>query len=142
MDPHTAVAWKVAAELGGDAPVLIVSTAHWSKFAADVVRGLTRHAGRRAASASGDELALLDRVTELAPGAAVPASLQAVRERAVRFDTRVDGSREALESSLRGWLRRLAKTAHPDQGAALWPIAGPGASPSSSHPCASRRAQG
>ena len=41
LDPHTAVAWEAAERLAGDAPVLIASTAHWSKFAADVVRGLT-----------------------------------------------------------------------------------------------------
>lgn len=103
MDPHTAVAWKVAADLGGDGPVLIVSTAHWSKFAADTVRGLT---GVPAGDpvGDGDELALLDRVTELAPDAAVPASLQSVRDRAVRFDTRVEGTRQALEESIRAWL--------------------------------------
>jgi len=103
MDPHTAVAWKVAAELGGDGPVLVVSTAHWSKFAADVVRGLT---GAPAGAPIGDgyELALLDRVTQLAPDAVVPASLQAVRDRKVRFDTCVDGTRDALEASLRAWL--------------------------------------
>ena len=103
MDPHTAVAWKVAEQLGGDGPVLVVSTAHWSKFAADVVRGLTGvPAG--APAGDGDEFALLDRVIQLAPGTAVPASLQAVRERPVRFDTRVQGTREALESSIRDWL--------------------------------------
>lgn len=104
LDPHTAVAWRVAAELGGEGPVLVVGTAHWSKFAADVVRGLTGlPAGEPVGD--GDELALPDRVTRLVPGAAVPASLQAVRERSVRFDTRVDGSGEALEASIRTWLR-------------------------------------
>jgi threonine synthase len=104
IDPHTAVAWKVAAELGGDGPVLVVSTAHWSKFAADTVRGLTGvPAG--APVTDGDELALLDRVAELAPNAVIPSSLQTVRERAVRFDTRVEGARLALEESIRGWLR-------------------------------------
>jgi threonine synthase len=103
MDPHTAVAWKVAERLGGDGPVLVVSTAHWSKFAADVVRGLTGVAAG-APVGDGDEFALLERVTRLAPRTAVPASLQAVRERPVRFDTRVQGTREALETSIRDWL--------------------------------------
>jgi hypothetical protein len=43
-------------------------------------------------------------VTELAPGAMVPPQLQAVRERAVRFEARVEPGREAIEDSLRGWL--------------------------------------
>jgi threonine synthase len=103
VDPHTAVGWRVADRLKGDAPVLIVSTAHWSKFAADVARALT---GTRADAplAGEDELSLLDRVVELAPGASVPPQLTAVRERPVRFRGRVAGTREALEESLRRWL--------------------------------------
>jgi threonine synthase len=142
LDPHTAVAWKVAGDMAGAAPMLIVSTAHWSKFAADVFRALTgvpadqplplaalaaapgrggpvADAGTRAGSAGAGaeaeragggagELALLDRVVELAPGAAVPPQLRAVRERPVRFRERVAGSREALEESLLRWLSSSA----------------------------------
>ena len=85
--------------------MLVVSTAHWSKFAADVVRGLHRRRRRRAAAGrTSDEFALLDRVAELAPGAAVPAQLREVRARARRFDGRVEAGREAVETALRGWL--------------------------------------
>jgi threonine synthase len=109
MDPHTAVAWKVAGELAGEgAPVLIVSTAHWSKFAADVVRGLRGVPAGAPIPGAGPDIGLLDVVTELAPGASVPPQLQAVRERPVRFDTRVERGREAVESSLRGWLAGTA----------------------------------
>ena len=105
LDPHTAVAWKVAAELGGEgAPVLIASTAHWSKFAADVVRGLRGVPAGAPIPGEADDLALLDRVVELAPGASIPPQLTAVRSRPRRFDARVAGGREAVEASLRGWL--------------------------------------
>ncbi|MCL1848050.1 MAG: threonine synthase [Coriobacteriia bacterium] len=40
LDPHTAVAWKVAERLRGENPVLVVATAHWAKFGADVYRAL------------------------------------------------------------------------------------------------------
>ena len=104
LDPHTAVAWEVAGLLGGSAPVLIASTAHWSKFAADVVRGLTGvHAGAPVPGAV-DDLGLLDRVVDLAPGASVPAQLRAVRARPRRFDARVESGREPVEASLRQWL--------------------------------------
>jgi threonine synthase len=123
MDPHTAVAWRMTEELrGGGAgagadpgagpeaggaservPVLIVSTAHWSKFAADVVRGLSG-VPDGAPLDEPDDFALLDRVVELAPGARVPASLEAVRARPTRFDTRIAGRRNDLERSLLGWL--------------------------------------
>ena len=107
MDPHTAVGWRVAERLKGDAPILIVSTAHWSKFAADVARALTG-TGAGAPPPGGDELDLLDRVVELVPGASVPPQLAAVRERPVRFRARVAGTREALEESLGRWLSSSA----------------------------------
>ena len=111
MDPHTAVAWTVAEELragaGHDAndgvPVLIVSTAHWSKFAADVVRGLSGVPDGTPLDEP-DDFALLDRVVELVPGARIPASLEAVRARPARFDTRIAGNRDALERALLAWL--------------------------------------
>ena len=105
LDPHTAVAWQVAEELGGDgAPVLIVSTAHWSKFAADVVRGLQGAPAGAPIPGAGDGIGLLERVAELAPDARVPAQLQAVRSRARRFDARVERGRDAVEASIRAWL--------------------------------------
>jgi threonine synthase len=115
MDPHTAVAWRMTEELrdgtiettadggAGDVPVLIVSTAHWSKFAADVVRGLSGVPDGVPLDEP-DDFALLDRVVELAPGAQVPASLEAVRARPARFDTRIAGERRALEAALLAWL--------------------------------------
>ena len=104
LDPHTAVAWQAAERLAGDAPVLIASTAHWSKFAADVARGLTGvRAGEPVPGAAGD-LELLDRVVDLAPGASVPPQLRAVRARPRRFDARVEAGRQSVEESLRAWL--------------------------------------
>ncbi len=105
LDPHTAVAWKVAEELGdARTPTLIVSTAHWSKFAADVVRGLRGVPAGTPIPGASPDIGLLDVVTELAPGATVPPQLQAVRERAVRFDACVARGREAVEAGLRAWL--------------------------------------
>jgi len=104
LDPHTAVAWEAAERLAGDAPVLIVSTAHWSKFAADVVRGLTGVPAGEPVPGGAHDLELLDRVAELAPGAGVPPQLRAARERPRRFDARIEAGREAVETSLRSWL--------------------------------------
>lgn len=50
LDPHTAVAWKVAEQQKGDNPMLIASTANWAKFGSNVYRGLAGIPGRRAAS--------------------------------------------------------------------------------------------
>jgi threonine synthase len=103
MDPHTAVAWTVAGRLATDVPVLVVSTAHWSKFAADVVRGLSG-VPDGAPLDEPDDFALLDRVVEMAPGARIPASLEAVRARPTRFDARIAGRRDDLERALLAWL--------------------------------------
>jgi len=104
LDPHTAVAWETAARQGGAGPVLVVSTAHWSKFAADVVRGLTGVAPGGPLDAEDDAFTLLERVLDLAPGEALPPQMEAVRRRPVRFRGRVGAGRDAVEQSLRDWL--------------------------------------
>ena len=104
LDPHTAVAWKVADQVAEDRPVLIVATASWAKFAADVTRALTGLPPDARMPTGDAELALLGRVAELAPGASVPAQLTAVLARPVRFRQRIDGTRDALENALRDWL--------------------------------------
>ncbi len=104
LDPHTAVAWRVADEVGGRRPMLIVATAHWAKFAADVTRALTGQPPDAPMPSGDAELDLLGRVVDLAPGAAVPPQLDAVLRRPVRFSERIEGTREALEDAIRGWL--------------------------------------
>jgi len=102
MDPHTAVAWEVAERHLGDVPMLVVSTAHWSKFSADVVRGLSGL--RPGAPLPGDELDLLARVDSLAPGHPVPESVHEVCSRPVRFTGKVQADPQALEQAVCDWL--------------------------------------
>ena len=104
MDPHTAVAWEVAERHLGDLPMIVVSTAHWSKFPADVVRGLKGLAP--GAALSGDEFDLLSLVDDLAPGHPVPESIRGACQRPVRFDRELKGDPQALEQGLRDWLER------------------------------------
>jgi threonine synthase len=102
MEPHTAVAWEVADRHAGDLPMLVVSPAHWSKFPADVVRGLTGM--KPEAALPGDELELLSRVERLAPGHSIPEAMHEVCSRPIRFTGRVRGDPQALEQGIRGWL--------------------------------------
>jgi len=109
MDPHTAVAWEVAERLHDRDPVLVVSTAHWAKFGADVYKALAEipydeELPDGVRELSGTEL--LARVQEVAgEGACVPRSLADLDERTERFTNVVDSGREAIEQAVRGWLR-------------------------------------
>lgn len=102
MDPHTAVAWEVARRQQGDAPILIVSTAHWSKFPADVMRGLRGVAPE--APLAEDEFALVAALDKLDPGSAGAKLVRSIPGREVRFHNQVLAGAEPLETGIRGWL--------------------------------------
>jgi threonine synthase len=102
MDPHTAVAWQVADRHAGQAPMLVVSPAHWSKFPADVIRGLRGE--EPGTPLPEDEQELLACVERLAPGQPVPPVIRDICRRPVRFKRRIDGDRQALEQGIRDWL--------------------------------------
>ena len=104
MDPHTAVAWKVAEDLqtgpaGADRLDGALEQVRRRRRART-----ERRAGDGEPLDEPDDFALLDRVVELAPGARIPASLEAVRARPARFDTRIAGRRDDLERALLAWL--------------------------------------
>jgi threonine synthase len=111
MDPHTAVAWEVAERLRDDAPVLLVSTAHWAKFGADVLKALI---GVDYASPLPDEYAALTGVellgkAQAAGGAGVrcvPPALAMLDRAEVRFNDVVPAGRDSVEDAVRYWLRR------------------------------------
>ena len=108
LDPHTAVAWEVAERLRGDDPVLVVSTAHWAKFGADVYKALLGDSyasplPEAAAALSGVEL--LGAVQELAgEGVCVPRSLADLAGLPERFTGVVDAGRDGVEGAVRSWL--------------------------------------
>lgn len=108
MDPHTAVAWEVAERLRERDPVIVVSTAHWAKFGADVYKALTQQPYDEILPDGVRELPgveLLSAVQELAGGAAsVPRALAELDERPERFTNIVDAGREGVENAVRTWL--------------------------------------
>ncbi len=109
MDPHTAVAWEVAERLRERDPVLVVSTAHWAKFAGDVYKALAELPYAEVLPDGVRELSgveLLARVQELAGEAAVvPKTLAELDERAERFTSVVSPGRDGIENAVRSWLR-------------------------------------
>jgi len=108
MDPHTAVAWEVAERLRGFDPVLVVSTAHWAKFGADVLKALTRTPYDQPLPPEMQQMSgleLLGQVEALAPEASgVPGPLAELAELSPRFDGVVDAGRSGVEDAVREWL--------------------------------------
>lgn len=104
IDPHTAVAWEVADRQARGRPLIVVSTAHWSKFPADVVRALRGLDPDTPLERDG--LELFEEVSSRAPGCVTPEAMKALLERPIRFSERVTGSGESLKQALRRWLSR------------------------------------
>jgi threonine synthase len=110
MDPHTAVAWEVAERMRSENPMLVVSTAHWAKFGADVLKALlgvrySEELPERFAGLTGVQQ--LGSVLELAPDAAcVPRALSELDTAEERWRDVVDAGREGVENAVRGWLAR------------------------------------
>ena len=99
LDPHTAVAWKAGENLRGANPLLVVSTAHWAKFGADVYRALNGMAPgeelpAEAASLTGCQL---DKLIAEKAGSTVPRGLAELDDIPVRFTDVIDGTVEDIE---------------------------------------------
>ena len=81
-DPHTAVAWAVAQEQTGDAPMVVLSTASPYKFPAAVLAALGEDGG-------GDEFAMMEQLHAIT-GAAIPANLRGLEGRPVLHKDVID----------------------------------------------------
>jgi len=106
-DPHTAVAWEVGERLRDETmPLLVVSTAHWAKFAPDVLRGLAHVEAGVAFSgeyAQQSEFEQLQSILALAPHAsAIPRNLATLEHEPERLTDIIDAGAEALEEKLLG----------------------------------------
>ncbi len=108
MDPHTAVAWEVAERTRDDNPVLVVSTAHWAKFGADVLKALRALPYADSLPAEYDGMSgveLLAQVQAIATeGACAPRALAELDSAQVRFTEVVDAGPAGVESAVRDWL--------------------------------------
>ncbi len=106
IDPHTAVAWRVAERQKSDNPVLIVSTAHWAKFGADVYRALHGIAPGQALPDGISQLSgaqLNERVAH-DTDSSIPLGLAEVDRLPLRFSGVVDGDVASVESAITEWL--------------------------------------
>ena len=87
--------------------MLVVSTAHWSKFGGDVYRALegipfSDPLPRDAAGLTAVELAF--RIRETVRDEEIPAWLAGLDSRRERFQIVIDGSAESVRRAIRTWL--------------------------------------
>ncbi|MCL2631824.1 MAG: threonine synthase [Coriobacteriia bacterium] len=106
LDPHTAVAWKVAERLrpAPDTPVLIASTAHWSKFPEDVYRALHQllpgdELPAEVSSMTGSEL--IDLINRQYSSTELPENLASLYQKPIRFtEARAATNQDLMQSIL------------------------------------------
>ena len=107
IDPHTAVAYKVAERLRGSNPVLIASTAHWAKFGENVYRAL--HSLEPGAALPDDIAALSgcalnERIADEANAHNIPRGLAELDSLPIRFKETIAGSVPAIEEAVQEFL--------------------------------------
>ena len=113
MDPHTAVAFKVAERLREDGvPVVVASTAHWAKFGNNVYRAL--HELPLADELPADIAALtgceLNRLIADETGASdIPAGLSELDALPIRFTEVIDGNADAIRAAVCVFLEEQAR---------------------------------
>jgi threonine synthase len=107
MDPHTAVAYRVAQNLRGENPVLIASTAHWAKFGNNVYRALHEMAPDQelpteVAALSGCDLNKL--VAKESGHDDIPQGLAELDTLPIRFTDVINGTTQDIEDATEQFL--------------------------------------
>ena len=112
MDPHTAVAYKVAERLREEGvPVLVASTAHWAKFGNNVYRALHEipldgELPEDVAAMTGCALNRL--IAEETGASGIPAGLAELDDLPIRFTDVIDGTADAIRTAVCRFLDKLA----------------------------------
>ena len=107
LDPHSAVAWNVAAAHKGTNPMLVASTANWAKFGSNVYRALN---GIKAGEPLPQEVAglsdvQLNRVVFEETGVSpIPAGLDVLDDKPIRFTEVIDGDTAGVEGAVKAFL--------------------------------------
>lgn len=102
MDPHTAVAKTVAdrfkKKFGSDVPMMICSTAHWSKFPKDVFNALTGKSSKE------DEFEILRKITRLIPHMKIPKNITVLKNKQIRHTNKCVVGKKAVEKIISQYL--------------------------------------
>ena len=107
MDPHTAVAYRVAEKLRSDVPVVVASTAHWAKFGNNVYRALHGIAlddnlPAHVETLTGCELNRL--IADETGVTGIPAGLAELDDLPIRFSEVIDGNADAIRTAVSAFL--------------------------------------
>lgn len=107
IDPHTAVAVKVAENLRQDNPILIASTAHWAKFGENVYRALHdiepgAPLPETVAALSG--CALNQLIADETDMQTIPKGLAQLDSMPIRFNTTIEGSVDSIEKAIESFI--------------------------------------
>ena len=112
MDPHTAVAYKVAENLREDGvPVVVASTAHWAKFGNNVYRalhGIPLEEALPEGVAALTGCALNRLIADETGVSGIPAGLAELDDLPIRFTDVIDGTANAICSAVCEFLDKLA----------------------------------
>lgn len=108
IDPHTAVAVKVAQNLRGENPVVIASTAHWAKFGDNVYKALhglapTDVLPEEVAQLSGCELN--ERIAAETGQTSIPRGLAELDTKPIRFTEVIEGTTPAIETAVETFVK-------------------------------------
>ncbi|MFC1628123.1 threonine synthase [Gemmatimonadota bacterium] len=107
LDPHTAVAWEIASQTRERNPMIVVSTAHWSKFGENVYRALNGIPFLDPLPSDVADLplsALLQEVARLAPGQPIPRALSRLDLSVDLSEWLIEATPDAAEEALTIWL--------------------------------------
>ena len=108
LDPHSAVAWKVATKNRGANPMLVVSTANWAKFGANVYRGLTGIAPGQPLPAELEGLTDVQinrKIYDMTRVCPIPPALDELDDKNIRFTQVIDGDVSAIEEAVRDFVK-------------------------------------
>ena len=109
LDPHTAVIQNVVEKnskiIADKVPVIISSTAHWSKFAKAVFNGLIGKINN--SNISEDEFEILSQIQKIAPNQKIHRLISSLKNKKIRHNSICGASKDQAEKLLVNFLNKF-----------------------------------
>lgn len=108
VDPHTSVVLKVVQSYQNRChskhPVIICSTAHWSKFPSSVYSGLKGIINK---SSSPDEFKIVSKIQKIASDSVLPPAFKNIAQGKKRFNRAIKPSKDVLQGVIIDYLNNI-----------------------------------